>query len=509
MLSPRHLTPIVLLLSIVPVHALTALPKVLQSGKTQHDISSSHGEDVVYRMVVPPGAASLVVSTSGGSGDCDLFTRFGAHPTEDDYDGSGTAWGNAETVKHAHPQAGVWYFALRPYGPFRGLKLSARVSLASGTLATPRFFPGAGVFADGIGISLRSSPDEARIFYTTDGSEPTENSARYRKPVFLEATAVLKAVAHYRGKTSAVAEASYVRRQDDPVPLLASGVPATQLSGNRGSWLVFKLHLPEDSGDPLRRLRIETMGGKGDTALYLRRSSPPTGVDYDERANKPRNTAVIDISDATAGDWYVAVRGISSFSGLSLLATVVLGAPDLVVWRDSLEPYVTTEVFDAEDCTVIEGHAVAGERRLLRFSTESRNVGGKDVVLGAPEDNPHWFEYHDCHGHHHFLGFAGYRLLDSGGNVAADGGKVSFCLVDVARWSDLAPMEGKFTCDYQGIQAGWSDIYDSGLEGQWIDITGVLPGDYVLEVTVNPDRLLIEGDYLNNTTTIPVSIPAP
>ena len=158
---------------------------------------------------------------------------------------------------------------------------------------------------------------------------------------------------------------------------------------------------------------------------------------------------------------------------------------------------------------MIEGHVIAGGRRLLRFSTESRNIGGEDVVLGDPEDNPEWFEYHDCHGHYHSLSFASYRLLDLGGNVAATGRKVSFCLEDIVRWSLTAAEESKYTCEYQGIQAGWSDIYSSGLDGRWVDITVVPPGEYLLEVTVNPDHLLLEGHYSNNTTTIPVSIPAP
>jgi hypothetical protein len=56
---------------------------------------------------------------------------------------------------------------------------------------------------------------------------------------------------------------------------------------------------------------------------------------------------------------------------------------------------------------------------------------------------------------------------------------------------------------------GWADIYDSGLPGQWIDVTGVAPGNYTLEVTVNPDHILDEDDYTNNTVTVPVVITAP
>ena len=86
-----------------------------------------------------------------------------AHPTDEDYDGSGTYWGNDERISHRDPQPGVWFVALRSYEPFRGLRLAARVSLTAVAAATPRFSPGPGAFVGNIGVSLRSLPEEARI----------------------------------------------------------------------------------------------------------------------------------------------------------------------------------------------------------------------------------------------------------------------------------------------------------------------------------------------------------
>jgi hypothetical protein len=216
----------------------------------------------------------------------------------------------------------------------------------------------------------------------------------------------------------------------------------------------------------------------------------------------------VDLKNPAAGDWFIGVRGLGNFSGVALHATFATPIPDLIVWRNTLEPYITNETYFPADCAVIEGHTTAGAHRFLRFSTESRNIGGADLVIGSPVGNPA-FEFAACHGHYHFLGFARYRLLDSLGNVAATGRKVSFCLEDVVRWNPAVHAEAKFICSAQGIQEGWSDIYDSGLEAQWVDITGVPAGEYTLEVTVNPDHLLLEADYTNNVTTLPVTIPAP
>src|SRR5207248_5298457 len=53
---------------------------------------------------------------------------------------------------------------------------------------------------------------------------------------------------------------------------------------------------------------------------------------------------------------------------------------------------------------------------------------------------------------------------------------------------------------------GWGDLYDSTLDGQWIDITGVHDGNYTLELEVNPLHILPESDYSNNITRVAVVI---
>ena len=61
-------------------------------------------------------------------------------------------------------------------------------------------------------------------------------------------------------------------------------------------------------------------------------------------------------------------------------------------------------------------------------------------------------------------------------------------------------------CDNQGISAGWEDSYDSSLDCQWLDITGVPAGDYILRVTVNPDSLFPETIITDNSSDVEVRI---
>jgi hypothetical protein len=59
----------------------------------------------------------------------------------------------------------------------------------------------------------------------------------------------------------------------------------------------------------------------------------------------------------------------------------------------------------------------------------------------------------------------------------------------------------------QGISRGWADEYGFGLDGQWVDITGVPAGHYVLEAEVNPAHFYREMDYANNSGAVLVAIP--
>jgi hypothetical protein len=195
---------------------------------------------------------------------------------------------------------------------------------------------------------------------------------------------------------------------------------------------------------------------------------------------------------------------------VSLLATTLrcAGQPDLIIWGPTLNPKISIMTFSTGACEVVEGCTPAGTRRLLAFDTETRNIGTTDLVLGNPANNP-LFEYAPCHDHYHFRDFATYQLLDASGRQVALGLKVGFCLEDIRRWDSNAPPADFYTCDFQGIQAGWGDVYVSSLPCQWIDLAGVPAGVYTLRVEVDPANHLTELNETNNTTGQFVVIDGP
>lgn len=186
--------------------------------------------------------------------------------------------------------------------------------------------------------------------------------------------------------------------------------------------------------------------------------------------------------------------------------------PDLVVDRATLarDVVINSATFGAASCAVYEGCvAASGARRLLRFSVAAVNQGQGDIVAPPAAEHPELFEFSACHGHYHFEGFADYRLLDAQGRVVLRGHKQAYCMEDSfqARLGPQVACTARSTCESQGIQHGWADVYGNDLDCQWIDITGLPPGTYQLAVSLNPARVFEEVSFDNNTTVVPVTIP--
>jgi hypothetical protein len=188
---------------------------------------------------------------------------------------------------------------------------------------------------------------------------------------------------------------------------------------------------------------------------------------------------------------------------------------------------------------------VESGRRLLRFDTVIENIGAGPLevrgrwnkktqvmeayqVLYTDKNLRRFrthrigeFEWHAEHRHWHLLQVAEYRLKNDAGDEAAEGTKISFCLVDTSHSAPNLPgspiVQRYRRCNNDenakhfksGISVGWADLYNLGLFGQWIDITDVPAGSYNLEVELDPLNLLQEKDEANNTVQVPVNIPAP
>ena len=56
------------------------------------------------------------------------------------------------------------------------------------------------------------------------------------------------------------------------------------------------------------------------------------------------------------------------------------------------------------------------------------------------------------------------------------------------------------------MSVGWADVYNWFLPGQYVEVTGVPDGDYILDTTVDPTDRLIEEDKTNNCGSVRVRL---
>ncbi|WP_323846214.1 S8 family peptidase [Microbulbifer magnicolonia] len=96
---------------------------VLENGVTESGLSASQGQELHFTLEVPAGASDLQFQMSGGSGDADLYVRFGSAPTTGSYDCRPYLNGNNETCSIANVQAGTYYVMVRAYSSFSGVSL--------------------------------------------------------------------------------------------------------------------------------------------------------------------------------------------------------------------------------------------------------------------------------------------------------------------------------------------------------------------------------------------------
>ena len=99
--------------------------KVLVKGVPVTGLSVATGVGVTYTIVIPAGAKNLTFKTSGGTGDADIYAKFGAAASTSVFDVKSDGGTNTETITVAAPKAGTYYLLLNGYAAASGVSLVA------------------------------------------------------------------------------------------------------------------------------------------------------------------------------------------------------------------------------------------------------------------------------------------------------------------------------------------------------------------------------------------------
>ena len=97
---------------------------VLTNGVAKTGLSAALNGELRYTMAVPAGATNLRFVISGGTGDADMYVRFGSAPTTTTWDCRPYLGGNSETCTITNIQAGTYHVMLRGYQAFSGVSLT-------------------------------------------------------------------------------------------------------------------------------------------------------------------------------------------------------------------------------------------------------------------------------------------------------------------------------------------------------------------------------------------------
>ena len=104
----------------------------LQNGVARTGLSGAASSETTYTLVVPAGATNLKFVMAGGTGDADMYVKFGSAPTTTTYDCRPYLSGNNETCTITTAQAGTYYVKLRGYSAYSGVSLTGSFTAGGG-----------------------------------------------------------------------------------------------------------------------------------------------------------------------------------------------------------------------------------------------------------------------------------------------------------------------------------------------------------------------------------------
>ncbi len=274
------------------------------------NLSASTGNALYFAIPASATRAGLSFTSSGGTGDADLYVKFNALPTASSYDCVSNTVGNNESCTIPTAQAGVYYAMLRANSGFSGVTLSA-----AGT-GNQKPTVAYGQSANGLSVNF------------TDQSTDTDGNIASRKWTFGDgATSTSATVSHAYNlagaytvqlsdtdNTGATDCALGTVSVSPPVQALSNGVPVSGLAAKAGGELRFTMQVPADATG----LQFATSGGSGDADLYVKYGAPPTLSDYDCASTSPTTSESCAIQSVQGGTYYVLVEAYAQINNVSL-----------------------------------------------------------------------------------------------------------------------------------------------------------------------------------------------
>ena len=292
---------------------------VLTNGVAKTGLSGATGTGTNYTMDVPSGATNLKFAMSGGTGDADLYVKFGSAPTTSSYDCRSWASGNTETCNIANAQAGTYHVLIQAYAAYSGASLTGSFTTAAANVApTASFTSSCTDLTCSFNGSASSDSDGTIASYSWSfgGTGATASNTFASAGTY----SVTLTVTDNDGATGTSTQNVTVTAPPTG-NVLSNGVAKTGLSGSSGTEATYTMVVPAGATG----LSFVMSGGTGDADLYVRFGAAPTTTNYDCRPYLSGNNETCNITTAQAGTYYVMIRAYSTYSGVSLVGSYTTG----------------------------------------------------------------------------------------------------------------------------------------------------------------------------------------
>lgn len=283
--------------------------------------SGLKNDEVHFTMDVPANVSALTFDTFGGTGDADMYVRFGSAPTttKGDYECRPYKGGNVEHCAMENIQEGTYHIMLRGYNDFSDINLTGNYTVVYENvvpvaLTNGQFTANA---TDSIVMNSNSTDVDGSIVSTLwsfgDGTTSTLVTANH---AYAEAGSytVTLTVTDNVGASTGTSTLATISEFPVDSSQLQSGVMKL-VSGVLGGEVAYTMNVSAGATN----LTFSTSGGSGDADLHVTFGSEATQSNYDCRPWKNGSTEKCTISNVQAGTYYIMLLGHTDFTDVNLV----------------------------------------------------------------------------------------------------------------------------------------------------------------------------------------------
>ena len=110
----------------------------LENGVAKTGLSAAAKQQLFFTLEVPAMSSNLEFTTQGGTGDADLYVKFGSKPTLQDFDCKSTTSSSNESCVISSIQAGTYHVMVEAWNEIAGVALTGSYSQGSGSTPIDR-----------------------------------------------------------------------------------------------------------------------------------------------------------------------------------------------------------------------------------------------------------------------------------------------------------------------------------------------------------------------------------